>query len=530
MDVALIGIDGLEPTLVRQWQDDLPTLSSLISAGRFGRLRSSDPPLTSPAWPTLYTGKQGGKHGVFGFTRRATDSYDRVPVNHDDVKAETLWEVLDDSGIACGVANVPLTFPPTELEHGYVLSGWPVPNRERVCSDPDILADLERSLGTDYEVNPFPLTLEFDELDDESLASEISEGLWHHHAAFEHLVESHPVDFFFCVFMAIDIASHNFAWERDHLKELYIQQDEALGRLLETIPDDTDTVVMSDHGHAVKGTRSFHVNEWLRQEGYLTLADEESRGVLERLGVTQRNYVRIKNTLPVGNVHELLPQPVYQKLTTLVPRDTESAEFNPDRIDWTETRAYSGSQNQIHLNTTDHPAGVVNEADAPNLRTEITDRLQEIPHPDSTGPLMTAVETSPDLFDGPFLDAAPDIVFIADDMACNAPVGFNDGALFSDERWGEHRQHGVLLTAGPSFATEAVDETDDIKDVFPLILSLFDVGIPDNTDGTIPAERLEQPPEPTFRPSRDQHQHAGGYTQSEADDIKAQLEGLGYLE
>jgi hypothetical protein len=115
MNVILVGLDGLEPSLVERWADDLPTLRRLMNEGSFGRVRSADPPLSSPAWPWIFTGKQGGKHGCFGFTKRRDGEYSWEPVNYGDINAESLWEALDDAGVSCGAANVPLTYPPADL-------------------------------------------------------------------------------------------------------------------------------------------------------------------------------------------------------------------------------------------------------------------------------------------------------------------------------------------------------------------------------------------------------------------------------
>ena len=286
MELAVVGIDALDPELLRRWRDDLDTLGRLVDAGGSGRIESSYPPLSIPAWPTLYTGKQGGKHGVYGFTRSEPDGYDRRPLNFDDIHAETLWEILDAAGLSCGVVNVPLTFPPSDLENGFVIAGWPSPAGGDVCSDPAVLAELEDTLGGDYEVSPFPLTLEFDELDNRELYDRIEAGLEHHAEAFEHLLTKHDLDVFFGTFIAIDIASHNFAWDLDRLKQIYERQDELLGKLLDRLPESTDVIVVSDHGHGAQSRHSFHVNEWLADEGYLTKTGEAT-GLLERLGLTQ---------------------------------------------------------------------------------------------------------------------------------------------------------------------------------------------------------------------------------------------------
>lgn len=533
MDIAVIGVDGLDPDLLDEWHIDLPTLAGLLETGTAGRLRSSDPPLSAPAWSSFVTGKNGGKHGIFGFTTWDGDGYGRRPVTHDDLRAETLWEALDAAGLCCGVVNVPLTYPPPALEEGFVIAGWPVPNDAEPSSPPRIRRTIEADIGEPYEVNPFPLTIEFKQLPTDQLYDEVVSGLWHHTRAFTALLERYDPDMFVGVLMALDVASHNFAWNRDFLRDCYIEVDQAIDTLLDAIPDDTDVVLVSDHGHGAQGNRSFHVNEWLAQEGYLARRIDGSRPLLGRIGITQENYVRLKNWLGLDAPHERFPGPLYRLFADLVPRSSRSSRgFEPAAIDWPATAAFSAEQNQVFVNGPRYPGGVVDEDDIEATRTEVADALTEIPHPadDSMGPLMSAVRTRDELFAGPHVELAPDVVFVADEMRCNAPMGFTDGSVFTDERWGEHRQFGVLLTCGPSFSSEVDDQDRDITDVFPLVLSLMGVGIPEDVDGTIPIERLSTAIEPTFRESRDDATSNGTYTAAEAADVEAQLEGLGYLE
>lgn len=534
MELAIIGLDGLDPRLVEQWRADLPTLDTLIDDGSFGELRSSMPPLTVPAWPTMYTGKQGGKHGVFSFTRGRAESYEQVPVNFTDVRAESLWEALDAAGLACGVVNVPLTYPPSDLEEGFVISGWPVPNNATIASDPSVVSKLERELSEPYRVNPFPLTIEFDQFDNDRLYEEIRDGLTHHRRAYTHLLDTHGdgLDVFFCVFMAVDIASHNFAFDRSSLKRLYAEQDAALGAILERLPDECNVVVMSDHGHAVKGEWSFHVNEWLARNGFLSLSSEtDSTSLLGSAGVTLHNLVRLKNWLGLERVHERLPQRVRDWIVDTVPRSDESTHsFRPELIAWDETTAYSAQQNLLSLNTADNPAGTVSADEYEQTRTELIDALEGITHPDGDRSLISQIQTREELFEGPFAEQAPDIVFIADEMRCNAPMGFAD-SVFTAEQWGEHRQHGTLITSGPAFTTQS-DSADRtaLPDVMPLVLALCDVAIPENVDGSLPRDRLAVELDATFRESRDERTAATRYSETESDDIKEQLDALGYLE
>ncbi|MDA1236513.1 MAG: alkaline phosphatase family protein [Acidobacteria bacterium] len=58
-----------------------------------------------------------------------------------------------------------------------------------------------------------------------------------------------------------------------YIHQLYEKMDALVGRVLPSVDDDTLLIVCSDHGFAQFG-RQFHLNTWLRENGYLVLKDE----------------------------------------------------------------------------------------------------------------------------------------------------------------------------------------------------------------------------------------------------------------
>ena len=77
--VVVIGLDCAEPSLVfDRYADRLPNLTRLRERGAWGKLRSSDPPITVPAWMSMMSSKDPGTLGYYGFRNRADHSYEKM--------------------------------------------------------------------------------------------------------------------------------------------------------------------------------------------------------------------------------------------------------------------------------------------------------------------------------------------------------------------------------------------------------------------------------------------------------------------
>lgn len=92
MTTLVIAIDGMDPDYLRRGleADMLPTFRDLIDRGVWAPLRSTIPPMSSPALVCFRTGKNPGQSGFADFF----------------VKKEASYE-LGSSGKDCGVCNSP---------------------------------------------------------------------------------------------------------------------------------------------------------------------------------------------------------------------------------------------------------------------------------------------------------------------------------------------------------------------------------------------------------------------------------------
>ena len=77
--VLVIGLDCATPQLVfDRWLDDLPNIKSLVKKGIFGKLESTIPPITVPAWSSMMSSKSPGTLGFYGFRNRKNYTYDET--------------------------------------------------------------------------------------------------------------------------------------------------------------------------------------------------------------------------------------------------------------------------------------------------------------------------------------------------------------------------------------------------------------------------------------------------------------------
>jgi predicted AlkP superfamily pyrophosphatase or phosphodiesterase len=122
--LVVIGIDGMDPNLLRQFMDEgaLPNFKALADAGTFVPLGTSNPPQSPVAWSCFITGMDPGGHGVYDFLHPRPEDLraDQLDDQHHGEawhfplpgdarsrsrdqravrKGEPFWDVLADQGV-----------------------------------------------------------------------------------------------------------------------------------------------------------------------------------------------------------------------------------------------------------------------------------------------------------------------------------------------------------------------------------------------------------------------------------------------
>jgi predicted AlkP superfamily phosphohydrolase/phosphomutase len=345
-------------------------------------------PVTSPNWKAYSTGKNPGKIGIYWWENVDTGRR-RVYYPTDRKHANTeFWELIAESD-PVGVLGVPTTYPPKPVD-GFLVAGAPDGENSGYTHPADLEAELEDRF--DYRVLKNGKIAE----DGDRAAEEILDLIDTRFTAARALFEERDLSFLQVTTFYLN-SLHHFLWDDEYTRRAWELVDEHLEPYLE---EDHDVVLMSDHGSTEIRT-VFHVNAWLEREGFLTL-DTGVADTLHRLGITTDRMSRLAGRVGARRfAKRWAPEWLYNNLP-----DAEGQlrrESKTDNVDWDETRALASGQGPLYL-TMDRT-----DPDYEPVRTELIDRLEGLSDPDGN-PVAEAVYRGEDVYEGPYVEDAPDIV------------------------------------------------------------------------------------------------------------------------
>ena len=513
LDALTDSLDGREPVMT--------FLAHVYSSGARSILRSTPNPLTPPAWVSLMTGKNPGKHGVFDFIR-AEDRGDQVFFTLYDSRdwlAESIWSIAGRQGRTVGVLNFPFTAPPPENLNGFLVPGF-VPWRHlRRNTAPADLFDLLKTLpGFDLKGLAWDFDLEKRAVDD--LADEDRERWVRYHLPREkqwfeiarHLIRRKKPDLMAIMFDGVDKLQHQ-AWSfiephaRDDSERAYHQRmhglcmdyfrhlDGFLECLVKDAGPDAQVFLASDHGFT-KTTEVVRINTFLGQKGHLKWK-------------------------PVPDTPE-------------AARREDSMFAN---LDWESTKAYcpTGSSNGINIRVSDRPESPgIKPEDYESYRDRLVEDLRELRDPETGEPVITGIFKREDVYEGPAVSRAPDLLLVLRDSGF---VSIKNKAPVVEPRRraaGTHHPDGVFLAVGRGIVKAERTESRDIADVGATLLYSLGLEVPADLDGRVAEgfftrDHLRGNPvvigSETVGPTGSQ---GAEYTTDE-EKIKEQLRMLGYL-
>jgi predicted AlkP superfamily phosphohydrolase/phosphomutase len=207
-------------------------------------------------------------------------------------------------------------------------------------------------------------------------------------------------------------------------------------------------------------------------------------------------------------------------------------------VDWAGTLAYMPTIESQAINVNlkgREPHGIVGLADYEPLRDEISTRLLELTDPHTDRPVVECVLKREDVYQGPYVDQAPDLLVRFREERYLAMPALSPVEVFSKEGMAYHRQAGILIARGPGLRSQQRLDGARIFDLAPTILHLLSVPVPTDCDGRVLTELLVSGSDPAERPVQYQPPVPStpgdvDFTHSEAKEIEERLRNLGYLE
>lgn len=440
--VMVLGLDGVSPGLIfNRWADSLPNLSRLAREGLYGPLRSTDPPITVPAWTSMVTGKDPGQIGCYGFRNRRDYSYAPLALaDSNQVREPTIWEILSKRRLRSIVLGVPQTYPPKPLR-GILVAGFLTPDESCEFTYPaGLKAELDAICGK-YLID----VPDFRHVARDQLVGLIKEITRRRFQVIRHFVEYEQWDFFMAVEMGPDRIHHGF-WRyidethplfepnhpyREMVRGYYVFLDSEIGKILELLGPEDSLLVVSDHG-ARPMMGSVRLNEWLRDKGYLSL----------------------KKDFP------------------------EQVSWDPSFVDWARTRAWAegGYYGRIFINVQGRePMGTVAPDDYPRVREELCNELREMQGPDGR-PLGNQVMI-PEAIYSETKGIPPDIMVYLGGLSFRASSSIGGSLLFdgvndtgpddaNHDLWGMF----ILYEPGRRYTRKGQKIEASIFDIAPTIL------------------------------------------------------------
>jgi predicted AlkP superfamily phosphohydrolase/phosphomutase len=555
--VLIVGLDGATFDLIEPWAGlgDLPHLARLMEQGAWGRLRSTVPPATFPAWTSMMTGVNPGQHGVLDFSRRVPGTYRIEFINATYRRQPSVWRLLSQAGRRVAVMGLPATYPPEEI-NGLLISGFDSPvatGIDRSFVYPAELYDeIRRSVGT-YELTGFQ-ELRIGPGWHEMALCKLLHTIRRRTEIATYLLDGENWDCFAVHFGESDTVAHHFWAFHDPASPRYDAQgaarlghaihtvyqalDRAVGEILARAGDGATAVIVSDHGSGGTGECVIYLNRWLARQGWLRFA---------RPGLAAWVGSRLKQwgmALPALFQEWAWRGPV----RGLVDRLESGSRLRG--IDWANTCAFSEEVNTlpaIWLNMRGRePMGTVEPgANYERLRDEILSRLAEWWNPETGEPVVARAWRREELYHGPATEGAPDIVLepaldrgyaytflssggqLGDPIRTLAPsewLGAKGGSMN-----GSHRAEGVLVLAGAGVRGGTRLAAPHMTDVAPTLLHLLDVPLPANLDGRVLTEALASDGPVRFGPTEaGMEAPPSPYSARQAAMVGRRLQGLGY--
>lgn len=254
--LLMIGLDGADLRYIRARAGALPILKAALDAGQVFEPEAPEA-LTGSVWPTFYTGKSPGEHGIY--QHLVWDSA-RMKMRHIDsewIANKPFWTRLEENGNRVVVCDVPYC-PPGSLAYGTEITDWATHSQTwpSACNQAEV-----RGFLSQFGASPIGRETPIEKTDGQMRAihAKLLKSVEKKTDLVRHLMRERDWDLFLTVFGETHRAGHLFFSEQDEpmrntppeptpMLDVYQAVDRALASVLEEAGPHTHILLFSVHG------------------------------------------------------------------------------------------------------------------------------------------------------------------------------------------------------------------------------------------------------------------------------------------
>lgn len=458
--VILLGIDGADWRLINPMLSEgiLSTFGELIQHGFSGVLKSTIPPLSLPAWTSIFTGVNPGKHGLIDVIIRENNSFKISTSKYRMI--DPIWCNLSRKNLRSIIVNDPTTFPPDKF-NGIMVSGMMAPPTRNFTYPSTIIKELDKTTGGYWNELPskFYKLIERNKekafnLLQQFAVKTINAGIY--------LAQNYDWNFLAIIVTSTDRLQHFYLKNLKYIKKHYQLIDKLINKVVNlTLSENAQLIITSDHGFQTH-KYYFNINALLKH------LDLQKRSAFYYL-LSQLNP-KIRSTLK-----DLISR-TYNKLNKKIllaePRDIAFAK--------TSSGVYFSNTINVKIKT--------------RLISLLIDILRSIKGPDGVSPVKKIFRNEEILW-GPYIHRAPEIIFLCNEgySVSSDPFTLNlfeppfyRGAL----QTGSHRLEGIFIAYGSYIRKKSYCPRNKIFtwDIMPTVLHILGLPIPHYVDGQVRKE------------------------------------------
>ena len=479
----------------------LPNIKDLRDKGAYSRIGSADDHLVGLPWPTFYTGVNPGNHGVYHYLQWNPEKMGSERINRSWLPLYPFWRSFSDKDPRAVVIDVPLTSS-IEKFNGIEINGWATHEiLEPLNAYPqEILNWVEKNFGTpprfeercgQFSVNEL-LQVRDKLIDMTQKVTLLTMSL----------MSRENWDLLMVIYSATHRGGHKL-WSQKgtksdiheneknnifkSLQEVYMACDNAIGKLVSQVSEDTMVLVCSLHGMGFHHSRTEILPEMLEK----IIRHETNRPASQR----PKTLNRIRNLIPSSIRHAIKSRMPHRF------QDVLTSFWRMGGTDWSKSPVicllgdYDGYL-RINLKGRESQGIVEAGKEFDDWVDKVSEGLHSFIDVDSKEPIVKNILRREELkLRGRCLDHFPDLIVQWQETP---PYKHREiksslyGSIFwptpgrnPEGRSGNHRPQGFLIAKGDCFVPGSSLGPVEIVDLAPTILSILGLPVPSGMEGKI---------------------------------------------